>query len=300
MTGRHENHVENERITGRRLGRRPNDPNRPLLHLKDILTGTIPDHPATAEHFSRVGDWGLYGNDKFGDCGPTSVANARKLTTKYLGVAEASPSQDDVFDLYRRSGNPNFDPNTDSDDNGVDMATMLSAVLAGGIAGIKGVAYASVDVTNPAEVDAALAIFGYLLLGIDLKVAQQAQTNAGLWDYKRSSDWGGHAVLCGTYTGATKGDDRDVITWAQRVGTTDAFWTHQVQEAYVLIWPEHLGTTQFQQGIDMAALNAAYQALTGHTLPTPTPVPAPTPTPVGNADAALATAARTWLTSKGL
>jgi hypothetical protein len=63
------------------------------------------------------------------------VANSRKLITRYLDAAEVSPSQNDVFDLHRRSGNPGFDPtlaaeDPNQDDNGVDMQTMLEAAFA--------------------------------------------------------------------------------------------------------------------------------------------------------------------------
>jgi hypothetical protein len=306
-----ERHIETAHVPGRRLGFRRADPERPLLQLHEFLTGApVPAHAAASDHFGQVSDWGLYDNDQFGDCGPTSVANSRKLVTRYLAGAEQSPSQDDVFDLYRRSGNPQFDPATDADDNGVDMPTMLSAVLAGGIGGVKGIAYAAVDVHDLDEVRAAIDIFGFLLLGVDLETAQQRQTDAGLWDYRRSGEWGGHAVLAGKYTGAAKGSDVSVVTWGEVVGTTDAFWQHQVEEAYVVIWPEHLGTAAFQTGINTDALNTAYTNLTGKPgpfpgtpgpTPSPEPVPVPSPTPtVDPADAALAVAQDVWRRAKGL
>jgi hypothetical protein len=219
----------------------------------------------------------MLGNDQYGDCGPVSVANSRALTSLFLNGSEAYPSLDDVFDLYRRSGNPDFNPVTDTDDNGVDMQTMLEAVQKGGIAGVKSVAFAKVDVTNLDEIRAAVAIFGFLLLGVDLETAQQHQ--GSLWDYVKTSDWGGHAVMAGSYTSTTVGADLSVITWAERVGLTDAFWTHQVEEAWVVIWPEHLGTEQFQEGVDLTALAGAYKVLTGKVLPIPAPAPVPVPPP---------------------
>jgi hypothetical protein len=295
-------HVETQLVPGRRLGRRPHDPNRRTLQLGRYLTGVVPAHPAAANHFSEVVDWGLYENDQFGDCGPTSVANCRKLITRYLGGAEHSPSQADVFDLYRRSGNPTFDPATGVDDNGVDMKTMLQAVVSGGIGGVKALAFASVDVSNLDEVRAAVSIFGSLLLGVDLEVAQQTQTNNGLWDYQSSSQWGGHAVLTGAYTSSATGGDLSVVTWAEVVALTDSFWQHQVQEAYVVVWPEHLGATGFQQGVNLSSLAADYTALTGRPFPGGTPSPSPTPEPpapaVDSADRALATAVRTWLSER--
>jgi hypothetical protein len=300
---RYRGHIEDQVIKGMRLGRRPHDPERPVLRLADILTGqAVPAHGVSSDHLSKVKDWGLYNNDKFGICGPTMVGNARKQVTKYLTSAEVSPPQADVDDLYRRSGNPGFNPAGGGDDNGVVLADMLSEVHKNGIGGIKSIAYAAVDVSNEAEVQAAIDIFGDLHLGVSLQTAQQRQTNTGLWDYKKSGVWGGHAVLAGAYTGATTGRDIAVITWATVVGTTDAFWAKQVDEAWVVIWPEHLGTAQFQLGINTDALNAAYMALTGSPGPftQPSPTPAPTPAPAVSADAELWAAAKKWAASKGL
>lgn len=306
--------IETARVPGRRLGRRPHDPNRRVLRLADVLTGAVPAHPPTVDYLARVPAWGLYQNDRFGDCGPTSVANSRRLVTQVLGGSMVAPTQDDVFDLYRRSGNPGFDPATDADDNGVVMADMLSATLKGGIGGTRCLAYAQVDVNDIDQCRAAIAIFGFLLLGVDLDIAQQQQTS--LWDYRRSAEWGGHACLTGTYTSAMRGADTSVISWAERIGVTDAFWRHQVAEAWVCIWPEHVGTVQFEEGIDQGALNQAYQALTGKPgpfnvappapVPTPPPAPpAPAPAPpappsVDPADAALAEAFEQWRAAKGV
>jgi hypothetical protein len=286
----------------RKLGRRPPS-NKPALRLADFATGQVPAHPGAADHFANV-TFGLYGNDKYGDCGPTSVANLVRLVSKGLTGTQVSPSQDDVFDLYRRSGNPNFDPATDADDNGVDMQTMLEALLAGGIGDGKGgtirpVAFAKVDASSDAELDAAVSIFGGVLWGVDLQVAQQAQTDAHppKWDYHKSGEWGGHAILDGRYD-ESKGID-DVISWGLDVQVTQAFREHQLEEAWVVVWEWNLGDQAFQEGVDIQALEQAYEDLTGEKLPVPSPTPTPTPTPAPSdpADAddrALWAAVRHW------
>lgn len=257
-----------------KLGRRA--PKRaPSLKLGAYLTGIIPTHPDAADHFGAITDWGLYANDRYGDCGPVSVANQRKLVTKYLTGVEVSPTQDDVFDLYKRSGNPAFP----AEDNGVDMQTMLEAVVAGGIGGTKAIAFASVDPKNLDQIDAAIAIFGSVLFGVALDTAQQSQPQ--LWQYQPSGTWGGHAVLSGLYTvPEPSGADVRVITWGRVVATTDLFLQNQLEEVWVVIWPEHLGSAAFQWGVDLAALALDYKALTGNDLPVPTPPPPPPPPPV--------------------
>jgi hypothetical protein len=288
------------RKTGRRKPK-----NAPALLLAELLTGIVPAHPVTVDHFLKL-LFGLYGNDRFGVCGPTSVANLIRLVSAGLLGSEIQPSQDDVYDLYRRSGNPNFNPNLSpedprQEDNGVDMQTMLEELLRNGIGDGKGgkikpLAFAKVNVKDDAELEAAVSIFGGVIWGVNLQTAQQAQTDATppRWDYKRSSEWGGHAVLNGAFE---IGKLEDVESWAERVQTTEAFRTNQLEEAWVVVWPWNIDHPAFQEGVDVAALAADYKALTGKELPI-APPPAPVPISVASeADIALWEKVKDWATN---
>lgn len=282
-------HTETMVVPGKRLGRRPHDPDRPVLRLSNILTGLTPTHPATVDHFGLVPakSWGDLGNFNYGDCGPADVVHDRMLISAYLGGVASTLGTADALDLYKRSGNPNFP----ADDNGVVMADMLSEVHKTGVGPpdargnrTRCVAYAQVNAADLDEVRAAIAIFGSLSTGADLHKIQQTQTDAGgPWDYDSSSpDWGGHAFLTGQYTGDTTAGRPDLgaITWGFPIGITDKFWSQQVQEAWAVIWPEHLTNRSFLVGIDQTALANDYKLLTGGDLPVspiPTP-PAPIPT----------------------
>lgn len=263
---------------GRALGRRPYV-ERPALKLGPLLTGTVPDHPISADYLTDV-PFGMYGNDRFGVCGPTWIANSRRLVTAVALGEMIPPTQEDVFDLYRRSGNPQFDPANPWDDNGVYLQVMLDALLKDGIGGVQPLCFAQVDVTNDDELEAAVSIFGGVGWGVDLQVAQQPQTDLGLWDYEAGSgEWGGHAVLDGAY----RFDRQKVVTWQELVETTDAFRRHQLQEAWVIVWRENYTHPAFQAGINVDLLSAAYQNLTGQPFPATDPVgpvdPAPVPDP---------------------
>jgi hypothetical protein len=251
-----------------KLGRRPAVPGRPVLRLRDVLTGIVPA-VGPADYLTGL-RFGLFRNDEIGDCGPVSVANDRILVTSRLTPDRVHvPALAAVLDLYKRSGNPGFP----ADDNGVVLADMLAQVLKGGLDGVKCLAYAQVNVKDQAELDAAIAIFGGVLLGVTLQQAQQAQTDAGKWDYKPSNLWGGHAVLSGAETPVR------VVTWAKGVTLTQAFVDHQLDEAWVVIWPEHLTDRGFLTGVDLAKLAQVYTALTGKNFPAVTPAPVPPPAP---------------------
>jgi hypothetical protein len=256
-------------MPNRRLGLQPEDKSKPRLKLSTLLTGVVPEHPIAVDHLGTV-PFGLYGNDKYGDCGPTSCANFVRLVSSGLLGRGVQPSLEEVFALYRASGNPNFDPVDDADDNGVIMQDMLNAWLKGPkLGGVRPIAFARVDETNDEEMKAAISIFGGLLWGVTLDVAQQTQTDAGTWDYRKSGVWGGHAVLCGSYEA---GDYEDVITWGERVRVTKAFRQNQLDEAWVVVFPWHLDHPAFQAGVNLDALKEAFKEVThGKELPTEPP-----------------------------
>lgn len=279
-----------------KLGLLPATPGRPQLRLGNYLRAA-PRYPMPFDYLRSL-VVGLYNNDRFGVCGPCSVANGRRLTTWHLTGNLQKPTQEDVYDLYRRSGNPRFNPNLSSgdprqQDQGVNMQQMLTQVARGGIGGVKALGFASVDVSKVNELMAATAIFGSIHFGISLQAAQQSQTNGGVWDHVPSAPWGGHAVMAG----AGDSDSLDCITWAKRVQMRYRFITKQSMEAWVIIWPEHLHSKVFVEGMDVYRLAEDYQTLTGRRWPavlppkpvpvppvpvppTPGPTPTPTPTPV--------------------
>jgi hypothetical protein len=113
-----------------------------------------------------------------------------------------------------------------------------------------------------------------------------------------------------------------VISWAKEIGTDDGFRSHQLEEAWVIIWPWHLEHPAFLAGVDQVKLAAAFKELTGKDLPLPTPTPAPTPAPPPDLAAAdedlwatlgpwtqkrhsrentvIANAAKRWASAKGI
>lgn len=260
-----------------KLGLMPSDPADTVLAI-GWQNGVVPDVAPTADSFHDW-DWDMHGNDRYGVCGPVSMSHHREMTTRLLGGTEDETTQEEVYDLYRRSGNPNFDPRTGRDDNGVVMSVLFQAALTGGLGGSKLLAYGALRDTSDRSVYAAIDRFGGVLFAVSLQSAQSAQTDQGLWDYRRSSPWGGHAILAGSYNQST--GRVDVATWAQRVGTTPAFRAYQLDEVWVPIWPELVTSGKlFRTGIDVAQLARDYTDLTGRPFPV-TPPPPPPPVPGG-------------------
>jgi hypothetical protein len=269
-------------------GRKP-PKNHPALALADIRT-KLPMIP-TEEDWIGQGGWEMLGNDRYGDCVAVTWANVRRVMgAKY-------PSFDDVITLYKTQ-NPGFP----DEDYGMDIQTCLEYLVNhGGPDGTKALAFAKVDHTNVAEVKAAIAIFGYVWTGINVLDINQDEFPDKPWDYSSTSPFdGGHSVVTGGYgagSGTLGGDER-FITWAEETSFTDRYWDHQVEEAWVVIWPEHLTTKGFLEGVDQTKLASSYKELTGREFPvSPTPpTPVPPGPPVADPDRDLAVAQVAWET----
>lgn len=254
----------------RALGRRPGDPTKPALKLGDFLK-VVPDHPLSVDDMQEV-TFGLDHNDVFGTCVPTSVDNLRRAVTKLLTGKQTDTSWTEVVRWYR-SQNPGFDPNRSwndpaQEDNGMVIQDLLAWLTKEKI--ILG--FAKLDVRDDDELQAAMYLGLGIIWGVDLQTAQQAQTDAGLWDYSPSGEWGGHAVLAAAYE---SNDQQDVITWAERVRTSDAFRRHQLDEAWMVILPEHVQHPDFRAGFDLPKFAAAYTAITGRPFPANVTPPQP-------------------------
>jgi hypothetical protein len=237
-------------------------------------------YPNAVDYLARTGPgWNMLGNDTAADCVSVTWANARRLVTTVLTGTPSYPGQDQVWTFYQTQ-NPGFDPAGSAqangpgsrEDNGMDIQTAMEALVSsGGPDGVKAVAFGQVDVKNIPQVKFALDVFGYLWTGINVLDANLAEFNSSQpWDYVvPSAPEGGHSVLTGGYgprrPGALGGDER-FITWAQETSFTDSFWQHQAEEAWVCIWPEHLGSAAFQAGVNTQALAADFHQLTGRTL----------------------------------
>jgi hypothetical protein len=278
-----------------RYGRRA-PKNTPALKFARMFTGKVPAHPAAADYLARLAAWQMLGNDVAGCCVSVTWANVRRLTSSIAGT-ESYPSQDEVWAVYKTQ-NPGFDPNGTAEtngpgsphDGGMDIQTLLECLhKTGGPDGRKVLAFAKVDPTMPDEVKAAISIFGFVWTGLIVQDANTDDFNNGKpWDYHRSSpDDGGHSVITGGYgtpgPGPLGGDER-FITWAQETSFTDRYWSRKVEEAWVVIFEEHLEHPAFQEGVDLKALAADYEALTGKKFPvvvppSPTPPPSPAPAP---------------------
>lgn len=262
------------------LGVRRADPARQARMLQ--LTIATPPTTPPVEHLAPVKRWVMGGNMDYGTCGPVCVANYIVMIYKNLLKQDVWVRNTAIYDLYRRSGSPNFYPHTPVDpktgkvpgDNGVDMTLMLDALLKDGIQimradgkeeVVKPICYAKLALDLPTQY-AAIGILGGVLWVVALQDSQQSQYR---WHYEPSALWGYHAILAGADTQQTTGEDVAVISWADRIGTRDGFVKQQLVESYVPIFRLQWTHPDFMKGVDRAAFAKNYTAITGQPFPLP-------------------------------
>lgn len=283
-------------------GRRP-PKNAPALRFAAIRDAvTIPNHPASYDSIFGWSDWDMLGNDTWGDCVSVTWSTIRRIVSKVHVGVDHYPGLDQVLALYKTQ-NPHFDPSSSihgagsADDQGMDIQTLLEYLVAhGGPDGTKALAFAKLDHRNPEEVRAAAAIFNFVWLGVDVSDHDE-RVFPGLWDVNRyDSILGGHSITMTGYDSSTF----KMETWAEEGSLSLAYMSQRVEEAWVVVWPEHAANlTTDQRG----ALNAAFREMTGRDIdwgdtpvPTPTPGPAPAPVPVPqDPDATFVADLKEWL-----
>lgn len=268
----------------RALGRLPDlATERPVLHFGNYLTGAH-QRPSEVDNFALIEEWDDYHTFEFGLAVPAALAYTRSQATRYLGSGEVRPTQSEVVGVYT-SCNPDFDPVSHTGDRGAVIADALDVVMERGFGGVTPACYLKVDATSYEEVHSAIALCGSVILGVELDLAQNEQFDASQpWDYaRRSTEWGPHAVLAGSYTGSQDRGQPDitVLTWGQRQGCTDDFMARQLTEAWVLIWPETLLGQAFRAGVDVVRLAGDYTELTGREFGPAVKISGTQPPPMG-------------------
>lgn len=282
-----------------KYGRRPahSPAVRPRVRLGPALRpAELPVVPnAVVDELSAVGEWPMYLNDEIGDCTVAAAGHMIEAWTAYGRGTAVKISDGDVLEAYRAvSGYVPGDPSTDT---GAVMQDVLDFWRKTGIGGHRILAFAEVDIRRAAQVEAALYLFGHVYLGLVVPASAEDQFAAGQpWDLVRNDGGilGGHAVNLGGWDASMPGHVRlEVVTWGRRQQMTSAFWRQYVQEAWVVADQEWVNATGGSPpGLDAAALNAQYTALTGQPGPFPT-----NPVPPGPADPdqVLAAVARPWV-----
>lgn len=279
-----------------KLGKLPAQPARPKLRFAAVAN-QLPPAPATADWLSDVPSWPMYGNDRYGDCVEAEMGHHVEQITKYGQGDAVEVDNADVIGAY--TAITGFNPARPDTDQGTVVEDALAWWRKGqGLAGHAIVAYASIDVSNAAEIKQAIGLFGGISVGFNFPNTAMAQFDQGRpWDVVKGAYLeGGHCVLVGGYDASFF----DCVTWGAVQKMTVAFWRKYVDEAWVVIDDEMIGKLS-RYGADLTHFGQEFSALTGQENPFPGDQPPPEPVDPGAVTAAeVASTVRATLSGLGL
>lgn len=277
-------------------GRLPHDPRPERLLIADYQIGT-PTPPPSIDWISGIRSWPMLLNADLGDCTIAGAGHVAQQVNWYGRDADAPITDSQALTGYEAvSGYRPGDPSTDV---GATLQDALNYWHSVGLGGNTIAAFAQVKATDLATIRACIAAFGSVYTGMWFPQSAEDQFNAGQpWTVvKRSANLGGHCVPIMAYDP----DTFRCITWGRPQKLTVDFFRTYFDEVWVPIdldWLRVNGASP--AGLNGAALNADYQALTGKPGPFPSaPAPQPTPPkPAATADDAFAASLHRWLDSK--
>lgn len=199
----------------------------------------------------QVADWGMLGNDQYGDCTLAAVVHQRMANqAEDHDPAEVWPTADQVVTTYLTL--------THGKDTGLVEADVLHTWHTVGLWGDRNLGYAPVDHRDLEELQAVCASFGAVYTGIVVPQPAEQQFGAGeAWDLTGTAAdrqmLGGHAVpLVGYDT-----DHAWFVTWGRLQPATWRWVGAYLEEAWAVISEEDARVDLARLQADLAALEAA-------------------------------------------
>lgn len=251
--------TEQERVSGRRLGKAPAKFDERTLRLAHYIekrkVPVIPrTHNLSKKTLKAFPTLGMMKNDDLGDCTCASFGHMFQTWSVY-GGKPWRPTDNAIVELYNKVNG--------GQDNGAAMLDVLNVMRKEGLARTvvrdhddplnKIYAFVAVDPLNHDQVRAASFLFGGLYAGANLPVSAQHQK---VWDVVEGpaaapGSWGGHAFNQLDYD--AKGPT--IVTWGELQKLTWAWWDRYVDEVYAVLEEDYVGAdNRSPQGFSLQKL----------------------------------------------
>lgn len=241
-----------------KLGKKPSRPDSVAMKLAAYIPATqLPTPPKVFGHTELVTDFGMLGNDRYGDC---VFAGAAHETMMWGAMAGKSISFSDSVVLKDYGKVTGFNPNDPGTDQGTDMQAAASFRRKSGIHDTKRklhkiIAYLAIRKTDLDEHFAAAYLFGAIGIGIQFPDYAMNQFDSGEpWDYSPGGKIeGGHYV---PFAGRAANGNVQVITWGRVQEMTPKFFKHYNDESIVYLTNEDLKAGVTPEGFNVDQLTA--------------------------------------------
>lgn len=203
--------------------------------------------PTIFGHGNSFKDWGMLGNDNYGDCVLAGGAHETELLNNLgsggqTGLEVVKFTDDGVLSDYSAiTGFSKEDPNSDQ---GTDVHEALDYRIKTGLIDAQGkrhkiAAYVALEPGNLEHLREALFIFEAVGIGFAFPASAMVQFNRNqVWSVvPKSPIEGGHYV---PLVGVPAIGNLACVTWGKRQVMTDGFYSKYCDEAYAFITQEEL------------------------------------------------------------
>lgn len=246
-----------------KLGKKPARPDAVKLKLANYIdTTALPTPPAEFGHERLVNQWGMLGNDQYGDCVWAGASHEVILWNREAGKTVNITTQSTLKNYSQVTG---FNPNDPSTDQGTDMEVAAKYRRKTGLVDADGKrhkigAYVALKPGDLNELWYATYLFDGVGIGVNFPSQWMDAFNAGKpWDkVRRPKIEGGHYITAV----AKRGGDSTIITWAQPVPLTGAGYAQFNDETLAYLTEEKLVNGKSLEGFDLATLRKDLASVT--------------------------------------
>lgn len=254
-----------DRVAGKR-GRRVSS-HEPSLRLSRFAPPPSAP-PAKGDVSGGITDWGMFGNDRYRDCGATAFQHGRmaKAGANELGdngqrlAADSQEATDYTLTSYFAYGRA-MGEHGEHPDRGVDNATWLKFLFGKGMID----AYAELDVTNRDEVRMSMLNFNGVLVGCKLTDDAEQEFDAHRpWTVTasdRPDRQNGHDIYLVKYD--SQAENETVVTWGALQDCTVRWDTAESRDGDLEAWVFITAEDAARNGVDLPALQQATHDLGG-------------------------------------
>jgi hypothetical protein len=247
-----------------RLGKKPARPGAVRFRLSSYTNAAaLPPLPAFFGHDTLIGvrDWGMLGNDRYGDCVWAGAAHETMLLARETGRAVDFTAAGVLGDYGAATG---FDPAKPETDQGTDMVEAADYRRKTGVVDAKSTrhtiaAYLALEPGNLQHLYLASYLFGAVGIGLQLPSSAVTQSERGqAWSIVDGSPIeGGHYVpLVGR-----RADGLHVVSWGADQVMTEAFLKAYCDEAIAYVSQDCLLDQRSPEGFAYGDLIADLAAL---------------------------------------
>lgn len=229
-----------------KLGKKPFVASPKDFKLKDVLKTPLPTTVPKSFGYGRAySDWGMLGNDQYGDCVFAGSDHEVMLFNHIAKHGNVPFTRDNALADY--AAVTGFDPATGNNDNGTNVRDALSYRRSTGLIDANGKrhkidAFASINAKDFDLMRKCVYVFGVVGIGFEVPNSIWNQFDAGeIWDVVNPDGGidGGHYV---PMVGSTSPDHATFVTWGKRTMMTRAFYEKYNDEAWVPLTQEELLT----------------------------------------------------------